>query len=226
MPAAAPAVTAFDVDGTLTWTDTYLLFLRAWAGRAGFAARMAALGPAAALEKPGLISRNALKAASVRAFFAGADAARFAARADWFGRHVIAPCLLRADGRAAVAAAKARGAGPVVLVSASLEDYLRPVAQALGADGVLATRLERGPDGRLTGAIAGRNCRAEEKLARLHAAFGPQMRLVAAYGDTSGDHAMLAAAETASYRAFTDRPADALGRLAGLYLGGGLSAGE
>lgn len=216
MPAAPPAVTAFDVDGTLTWTDSYLLFLRMFAGRRAFLGRMAALAPAGALERLGLVSRDRLKSASARAFFAGVDAQTFEAAAERFGREVIVAHLLRADGRAAIEAAKAQG--PVVLVSASLEDYLFPVAAALGADAVLATRLERGADGRLTGALAGRNCRAEEKVARLHAAFGPEVRLLAAYGDTSGDHAMLAAAQTRGYRVFRDRPADAGRKLARLYL--------
>ena len=54
----------------------------------------------------------------------------------------------------------------VVLVSASFEVYLRPLAELLGADDVLAARLEVGPDGRLTGLLAGPNCRGPAKVPR------------------------------------------------------------
>ncbi|MDB5447022.1 MAG: family hydrolase, partial [Phenylobacterium sp.] len=59
---------------------------------------------------------------------------------------------------------------------------------------------------RATGAFATPNCRGPEKAARLQARFGPDVRLEAAYGDTSGDREMLAIARTAGYRVFTGEP--------------------
>ena len=56
----------------------------------------------------------------------------------------------------------------VVLVSASFEVYLRPLADLLGADAVLAARLEVDSDGVLTGRLAGATCRGPEKVRRLH----------------------------------------------------------
>jgi phosphatidylglycerophosphatase C len=43
-------------------------------------------------------------------------------------------------------------------------------------------------------------------VARLKAAFGPDLELKAAYGDTGGDREMLAMAETAGYRVFKGMP--------------------
>jgi phosphatidylglycerophosphatase C len=43
-------------------------------------------------------------------------------------------------------------------------------------------------------------------VVRLRAAFGPDMRLRAAYGDTSGDTEMLAIAEEPYFRVFKGRP--------------------
>ena len=57
----------------------------------------------------------------------------------------------------------------VVIVSASYEHYVRVLADHLGLDGVAATRLAVGADGRLTGDLDGPNCRGPEKVARLHA---------------------------------------------------------
>ena len=58
----------------------------------------------------------------------------------------------------------------------------------------------------LPGAFASPNCRAAEKVVRIHAAFGPDVRVLAAYGDTEGDVEMLAIAEEPYYRVFTDVP--------------------
>jgi len=59
---------------------------------------------------------------------------------------------------------------------------------------------------RVTGAFAGENCRGAEKVRRLHAAYGPNMTLAAAYGDTSGDTEMIAIAEEKGFRVFNGRP--------------------
>jgi len=96
-----------------------------------------------------------------------------------------------------------RGQGhTVVIVSASYEDYLCPVAEHLEVDAVLATRLEVGSDGVLTGGLLGRNCRADEKVHRLHAwmrdaGINPNDATVWAYGDSAGDRELLAAADHA-----------------------------
>jgi len=75
----------------------------------------------------------------------------------------------------------------LVIVSASLADYLRPVAERLGFDAVLATELQRGTDGRLTGELAGANVRRVEKARRLDAWLDGRPAFVWAYGDSRGD---------------------------------------
>jgi phosphatidylglycerophosphatase C len=59
---------------------------------------------------------------------------------------------------------------------------------------------------RVTGAFTGPNCRGEEKMRRLRAEYGQDVRILAAYGDTSGDTEMLAAAEQPGFRVFVKRP--------------------
>jgi phosphatidylglycerophosphatase C len=81
-----------------------------------------------------------------------------------------------------------------------------PFARALGADALLGTELAFDAQDRVAGAFATPNCRGPEKVVRLKAAFGPDVRLKAAYGDTSGDKEMLAMAETAGYRVFKEEP--------------------
>ena len=58
----------------------------------------------------------------------------------------------------------------------------------------------------VTGAFGSPNCRAAEKVVRLRAAFGPDLRVRAAYGDTSGDTEMLAIAEEPYFKVFSGKP--------------------
>jgi phosphatidylglycerophosphatase C len=93
-----------------------------------------------------------------------------------------------------------------VIVTASPETTVRPFAERLGADDLLATRLAFDADGRVTGPFDGLNCRADEKVRRLRERFGADLTLKAAYGDTSGDTAMLAIAEIKGWRRFRLKP--------------------
>jgi phosphatidylglycerophosphatase C len=128
-----------------------------------------------------------------------ADVARHFAR-----RHLAA--TVRPDVRGRLDWHRNRG-DRTVIVSASPELYVAEAGRLLGVDEVIATRLEVGPDGRLTGRYEGANCRGEEKIRRLRewlgaewlgaegmGAGGPAGRLWA-YGNSRGDLRMLAAAD-------------------------------
>jgi len=86
---------------------------------------------------------------------------------------------------------------PVFLVSSAPEEIVAAMAELLGADGWAASRAEI-VEGRYTGRLL-RLCqghdkvRAMEKLAERH---GIDLRLSTAYGDSSSDAPMLAAAGT------------------------------
>ncbi len=203
-----PSVTrlsAFDFDGTLSWTDSFSLFLVYVAGRRGFARHMAELSPFLVAALAGGAARDRAKAKTCEAFFAGHRVAEIEAKGAAFARDIL-PLILRRDGMARIAAARKSGLRPVI-VSASLAVYLGPWAREMGLD-CAATELAR--DGPLfTGAIAGANCRGAEKLHRLRARFGAEADIVEAFGDSAGDREMLAAARHAHWRPFRDRPAGA-----------------
>jgi phosphatidylglycerophosphatase C len=133
--------------------------------------------------------------------------ARYREACAHYGQQVYGP-ILRADAVSAVAAHQAAG-HRVVLVSASLEDYLVELADQIGADDVVATQVAVA-GGALTGALAGPNCWGPQKVARLREAF-PGAALVAAYGDSRGDRELLEAARSdggqGHLRLFKDAPA-------------------
>ena len=198
----APVV-AFDFDGTLTVKDSYTAFLKWRTPAVAWILGGLKLAPAALLY---LFHRDRgrIKAAATRAFLAGVSRERLEADARKFAAE-HSRSLLRPD---AVIAWKRwrKERVRLVIVTASPDVVVAPFARGLGADGLLGTPLHFDERGRVTGAFASPNCRGAEKVARLKAAFGPDLRVRAAYGDTSGDTEMLAIAEEPYFRVFTDKP--------------------
>ncbi len=138
--------------------------------------------------------RDLLKAEVLRDLLAGADHDRLERLGHDYGLE-LADRHLRTDVVERLRWHQREG-HTVVLVSASLRYYLAPLAERLRADEVLCTEVEVGADGRLTGRLVGASCRAAEKVARLHARYGPDVALAWAYGDSPGDRELLAAART------------------------------
>lgn len=199
----AREVVAFDFDGTLTTHDSFTAFLKWRAGPAGWAAGVIRLIPAA-VGYFGHRDRGRIKAAAVRAFLGGVDRPRLEADADRYAEAVWSG-FMRPDALACWNDWGARGAHRVI-VTASPEITVAPFARRLGADNLLGTHMTFDAEDRVTGAFTGSNCRGEEKVRRLKAAYGDDVWIIAAYGDTSGDTEMLAAAEQPGFRVFTARP--------------------
>ena len=198
-----PPLVAFDFDGTLTTKDSFTAFLRWRAGPVRYALGLVKL-------LPGVLAylvhrdRGRIKAQAVGEFLMGLSREDLEAEARTFAE-IQAPKLLRPDALAAWRRWRAEGAR-LVIVSASPEFVVAPFAEKLGADRLIATEMAYDAQGRVAGAFAGRNCRGPEKIARLKAAFGPDVVLKAAYGDTSGDREMLAMAEIKGFQVFKGRP--------------------
>ena len=200
-PDTGPIV-AFDFDGTLTTRDSFTAFLAWRAGPAGYALGLVQLFP-------DLIAygfhrdRGRLKAASARVFLRGVSRDELAQACESFAAK--SRRLIRPDAEQCWREWKAKGA-VMCIVTASPEEVVGPFARALGADVLIGTRLLYGLRGQVLGAFDGANCRGPEKIIRLRARFGEDLRLAAAYGDTSGDREMLALAEERGYRVFKGRP--------------------
>ena len=197
--AAFRPLVAFDFDGTLTDRDSFTAFLAWRAGPLRYSAGLAALIPAGALYLANR-DRGRLKAAAVRRFLAGVSRAELEVDAQAFaaehGRGLLRPDALRAWRRW-----QAKGAR-LVIVTASPETVVAPIARGLGADLLIGTRLAFDDAGRVTGELDGPNCRGPEKARRLREAFGDAVALEAAYGDTDGDVDMLALAEERGMKVF------------------------
>ena len=88
----------------------------------------------------------------------------------------------------------------VLVISASIKEWLEPWCLAQGVDQVLATEMEV-REGVLSGALAIPNCRGPEKIRRLREILNPEeYSPIYAYGDSDGDREMLALADRPVYR--------------------------
>jgi phosphatidylglycerophosphatase C len=196
-------IVAFDFDGTLTTHDSFTAFLawkakpfRYFVGLARLLPHIVAYGVNR--------DRGRLKAAAAACFLGGEPIGHLEAEADAFAMAKVQG-MLRPDAVQAWRNWRAQGA-LMVIVTASPETLVHPFARGLGADVLIGTRLHLDEEGRVTGAFIGPNCRGPEKVVRLRQAFGEDVRLAAAYGDTSGDREMLQLAEVKGYRIFKGKP--------------------
>lgn len=200
------ALALFDLDGTLTRRDTLSdLLYRSFGAvdclRAGLRLAPHLLGAAI-----GAVERDVAKVRLLRHFFGGMASGGFDRLAADYAREHL-PALLRPAAEARLHWHLRQG-HRVVVVSASAEDWIRPWAEPLGVE-VLATRLARA-NGCLTGDLEGPNCRGAEKVERIRALLEPTAyRPVHAYGDSAGDHAMLALADYPVYRGLRGREPEA-----------------
>lgn len=202
-PTHESDVVAFDFDGTLTIRDSFTEFLRWRAGAGGWALGLVKLAPAVAVYARDR-DRGRVKAASVKEFLKGVPRAELESEAEAFADAVWSQ-FMRPDALKVWNDWGAKGAHRVI-VTASPETTVAPFARRLGAAALLGTQLVFDGDDRVTGAFATANCRGEEKVRRLKAAYGDDVQLAAAYGDTSGDTEMIAIAQEKGFRVFKERP--------------------
>ncbi len=200
-PAAetGEVVAAFDLDGTLTRGGSVWKFLVFVAGRprvllAGFI-DLPKLALAAVV---GGSANDSAKEALFMRLLAGRVALDVTQRAATFGLSHFGR-RVRPEVRERLEWHRSQG-HKTVIVSASPEIYVGPVAQTLGADGFIATRLAVDGEGELTGHIKGKNCRGAEKERRLSewiadSAEGGPPPFVWAYGNSAGDLQMLRRAD-------------------------------
>lgn len=141
----------FDVDNTLLDVKSMFAFQEHWYGPEGYAAFLDRL-------RRGIDphDRLALNRRYYADFAGRTPAETRAAAEEWFAGLRTDPgsTLWIASACELLASVKARGA-VTVAVSGSSEEILAPIADALGIDAILATRLVV-EDGRYTGEIAGR----------------------------------------------------------------------
>jgi HAD superfamily hydrolase (TIGR01490 family) len=190
-------IAAFDFDGTITQRDTLLGYLLAVGGRARTAASFGrhAAGMARGLRDD--VARDAAKEMVVGRVLRG----RHVDELDEAGARYASglPARYRPDVVERITWHRDQG-HELVIVSASLVHYLRPVAGVLGFDDVIGVELEFDDGGNATGRLARANVRGPQKAERLREWWGdrPATELWA-YGNSSGDVELLEMADHATW---------------------------
>lgn len=192
-------IAAFDFDCTITTHDTLLPFLYFTAPfYKGFINSIKLL-PIALGYKLGVIENHLAKEHLLKNFLRNKPLDWLQAQAEIFASDII-PSYLRLTAIERIRWHQQQG-HYCVLVSAGLEIYLKPWAQTLGFDEVIATKLIVLPSGEISGQIEGQNCYGQEKVNRLITSLGSKDNFILyAYGDSRGDKELLALADFPYYR--------------------------
>ncbi|HVE19787.1 MAG TPA: HAD-IB family hydrolase [Ilumatobacteraceae bacterium] len=189
-------IAAFDVDGTLTTRDCVRPFLERAAGRRRVVTSMFRR-PLATVVAAVRGDRDRFKEIIVGGSLRGKLIADVETIGEQFAQYILVNWL-RPDTLRRLRWHQQAG-HRIVLVSASLAAYLRPLALRLGIDDVLCTDSTRAGD-RYGDRLVGLNCRAGEKRRRLEQWLDEQRWVhpeVWAYGNSAGDRELLARADHA-----------------------------
>lgn len=218
----------FDFDGTLTYADTLLAFIRFACGPVRMLLGFALYAPLLVLMKLKLYPNYKAKQKVFAHFFRGMTLARFDALCTAFaqqGEHLLRPAARNFINtvRSEVYA--------MAIVSASIDNWVRPFAEMyLQSDNsqdnrqdnsqdnrqsnsqdnksslpiiVLGTKVEVDAAGCLTGRFATPNCYGPEKVRRIEAVWPHREQYdVSAFGDSRGDKEMLAYADQGYFKPF------------------------
>jgi len=197
-----PTIAIFDFDGTLTDRDSFFPFLKMVVGSSRFWWGLFILSPILVGYALRLVPNWRAKETVLAYFLSGLSEEQLQQLGQRFAAQKISK-LLRPEALQRLGWHQEQG-HQIVLVSASLEAYLLPWAQAMGFDQVIGTQLEV-RSGLLTGRILQKNCYGREKVTRLRALLGDLSGYcLYAYGDSRGDRELLACVNYPYYRTFQD----------------------
>ena len=185
-------VVAFDFDGTITKRDTLAGFLTFVGGQRAVATAVARESAILARGLRSSAERNAAKERLLGRVLGGRHVDEVTEAGARYAERL--PQRFRPESVAEIADHREAGR-TLVIVSASLVYYLRPLAADLGFADVIGVEMHTDDAGRLTGALAGPNVRREEKERRLREWLGDAPVELWAYGDSAGDEHLLAMAD-------------------------------
>ncbi|MGK6353278.1 HAD family hydrolase [Parapedobacter sp. DT-150] len=192
-------IAAFDFDGTITKGDSLFYFLL-FRLKVGKLLRVAI--PSSyyfLLYKLKLMPNYTAKEKLFSLFFRGMSIEEFNNRCVQFREELTK--MVRPNALAKLHWHVSQG-HEVIIISASIENWIAPWSNTIGVTEILATQIAV-QDGFITGEFLSRNCYGSEKVNRL-LAFRPERSeyKLYAYGDSNGDKELLGIADYPYYRAF------------------------
>lgn len=191
-------VVAFDFDGTITKGDTFSEFIKFTKGKCAFLFGLLLHAPMLVAFKLKLYPNWKAKQRLFSYFFKGTDRILFDQWGEEFAKRVDG--ISRIEAIEVIKEYIANGA-IVIIISASIENWIKPWALRNGISLVLATCAETDGNGKLTGKFRTKNCNGQEKVNRLLEVFPDRQNyLLFAYGDSAGDRELLRFADCGWYK--------------------------
>jgi len=189
----------FDFDGTLTDRDSLFDFLSFSHSPVVYLINLLLSTPYLVAFKLGFITNQTAKEKLLSCFFRGKKLEKIQELGEQYCSQRL-PDTLRPAGLEKLNWHITEG-HRVILVSASLEVWLKPWCETLGIE-LLATRISLS-DQVFTGHFLGNNCHGKEKVERIkeHLKLDDYSNIYA-YGDSSGDTEMLALTKQSFYKPF------------------------
>jgi len=201
MSSACGRIAVFDFDGTITTKDTFIEFARFAVGDMAFIAGLIHFLPQLVAYMLHFYPNGRIKEKLFSYFFSGMAKKKFDMLCELFYRSKR-DCILR--GNACMAVRRHLSQGDVVLiVSASISNWIIPFARSLNVHGVIGTEISTDSSGILTGRFLTSNCYGAEKVRRikqLYPDYGSYVWI--AYGDSVGDKELLEFADERYYKFF------------------------
>lgn len=201
MANSFPIIAVFDFDHTLTDRDSltpFLFYVQGFWKTIGY---LIVLVPSFLGYLIGLVSRQSIKEKILTRFIGDHSFTDIQALGKTYADQQL-DRYLKPEALKRFTWHQAQG-HRCLLVSASLELYLKPWAKRHGFEEVIASRLELTATGYVTGRLVGLNCWGAEKERRLLAYLDSREQVqLYVYGDSCGDREILALADYPFYRRF------------------------
>ncbi len=193
-------IAVFDFDGTLTKKDTLLQFIKFSKGKRQFYIGFLLFSPLIVAMKLKLYPNWKTKQKLFSYFFRGVSLEKFNDWGDKFSIEIDK--IIRPKALEALNQHKKNG-DIIIIISASVENWIKPWAKRNEFITVLATKLEYDSNKLLTGTFKSKNCYGKEKVNRLLELYPNKKNYVLfAYGDSRGDKEIIELADYGFYNKF------------------------
>ena len=178
----------FDFDGTITKQDSFIDFIKYYYGLHRIILGFIYLAPILLFYKLKIVANYLAKEKTLKYFFGNVSENEFKKKAKEYSLKKITS-ILRSTASKKINWHR-QNKHQIVVVSASIEDWLKPYCQQNNFD-LIASKLEI-KENKITGKLLGKNCYAMEKVKRIQEKYNlVEYQEIYVYGDSKGDLPML-----------------------------------
>jgi len=193
-------IAVFDFDGTITRKDTLFEFIKFSKGKRQFYFGFLLFSPLLMAMKLKLYPNWKAKQKIFSYFYKGFSIKQFNEWGNGFSAEIDK--IVRPKATETIKLHKGNG-NKTIIISASVENWIKPWAEKSGVEIVLTTKIEIDKNGLLTGRFLTKNCYGQEKINRLLEMFPDRKDYkIIVYGDSRGDKELIDFADDGFYNKF------------------------